>query len=339
MDAGVVGARIASSVVAPLVKKLFVADGAGAGLVEAPVRISGIVSFTGEKRTLTERDLEKLAAELVRRAVRDIGPHEAPSPGETERAVQRLALTLHALGDIGLSDVEAVHLGHTDFARALHARPPEPPAPPHLDPAPSESALYHRVLDTACLHILHFFTQRSTFVARTLVEQSRRLGELITLVDVLIERIPSQSARDAEFEQQLRALHRQQARQADHLRHRPPAGQASGRWTPPTSAWRRPRPSSGPAPTTPPGRPPPNRSPSTRRFPAIAGSCCAASRAPARRHCAVARRHHGAPGRADRAARTPDRPGPLRPAAAQPHPWRGRTARARPSSSRPSAAR
>ncbi len=204
MDAGVVGARIASGVVAPLVKKLFVAEGAGAGLVEAPVRISGLVSFTGEKRTLTERDLEKLAAELVRRAVRDIGPHEAPSPGETERAVQRLALTLHALGDIGLSDVEAVHLGHTDFARALHAQATTShprPHPSHLDPTPAEDTLYHRVLDTACLHILHFFTQRSTFVARTLVEQSRRLGELITLVDVLIERIPSQSARDAEFEQ------------------------------------------------------------------------------------------------------------------------------------------
>ncbi|OEV15572.1 hypothetical protein AN219_28065, partial [Streptomyces nanshensis] len=47
-----------------------------------------------------------------------------------------------------------------------------------------------------------FLTQRSTFVARTLVEQSRRLGELITLVDVLIERVPSQSAQDAGFEQQ-----------------------------------------------------------------------------------------------------------------------------------------
>ncbi|GAA2606914.1 NACHT domain-containing protein [Streptomyces axinellae] len=204
MDAGVVGARIASSVVAPLVRKLFVAQGAGAGLAEAPVRVSGLVSFTGEKRTLTERDLEKLAGELVHRAVRDIGPHEAPSPGETERTVQRLTRTLHALGDIGLSDVEAVHLGHTDFARALHAQattshPDTHPA--HLDPTPGEAALYHRVLDTACLHILHFFTQRSTFVARTLVEQSRRLGELITLVDVLIERIPSQSARDADFEQ------------------------------------------------------------------------------------------------------------------------------------------
>ncbi|MBQ0868209.1 NACHT domain-containing NTPase [Streptomyces sp. RK75] len=200
MDAGVVGLRIASSVMAPLVKRLFVREGPGAGLVDRPVRVSRLVSFTGERRELGRRELDKLAAELVDRAVRDLGPHEAPSPLEAERASARLADTLHALGDIGLSDVEAVSLGHTDFARALHAQATM--HDPHPDAAPAEEALYQRVLEAACLHILHFLTQRSTFVARTLVEQSRRLGELITLVDVLIERVPSQSAQDAGFEQQ-----------------------------------------------------------------------------------------------------------------------------------------
>lgn len=200
MDAGVVGLRIASSVMGPLVKRLFVAEGPGAGLVERPVRVSGLVSFTGEKRALRERDLAGLAEELVRRALRDAGPHDAPSEGEAERAAARLCRTLHALGDITLSDVEAVSLGHTDFARALHAQASL--TDPHLDATPGEDALYHRVLEAACLHILHFFTQRSPFVARTLVDQSRRLGDLVRLVDVLVARLPSQSAQDAAFEQQ-----------------------------------------------------------------------------------------------------------------------------------------
>ncbi|MGI5349610.1 NACHT domain-containing protein [Streptomyces sp. CA-250714] len=200
MDAGVVGLRIASSVLAPLVKRLFVREGAGAGLVDRPVRVSRLVSFTGEQRELGRRELEKLAGELVGRAVREIGPHEAPSSEETQRVATRLAVTLHALGDIGLSDVEAVSLGHTDFARALHAQATM--HSPHPDADPAEEVLYQRVLETACLHILHFFTQRSAFVARTLVEQSRKLGDLVTLVDVLIERVPSQSAQDAGFEQQ-----------------------------------------------------------------------------------------------------------------------------------------
>ncbi|MEW2222200.1 NACHT domain-containing protein [Streptomyces sp. NPDC006990] len=200
MDAGVAGLRIASSVLAPLVKRLFTAESAGAGLVDRPVRVSRLVAFPGERRELGRRQLEKLAGELIDRAVRDIGPHEAPSPGEAERAAERLADTLHALGDIGLSDVEAVSLGHTDFARALHAQAAM--HDPHRDVTPAEETLYQRVLETACLHILHFLTQRSTFVARTLVEQSRKLGDLVTLVDVLIERVPSQSAQDAGFEQQ-----------------------------------------------------------------------------------------------------------------------------------------
>ncbi|UNZ17952.1 NACHT domain-containing protein [Streptomyces sp. 891-h] len=200
MDAGVAGLRIASSVLAPLVKRLFVAEGAGAGLVDRPVRLSALVCFSGEKRELGRPELEKLAGELVRRAVRDLGPQEALPPEEAEQVAARLADTLHALGDIGLSDVEAVSLGHTDFARALHAQATMHDAQPGASPA--EDALYHRLLETACLHILHFLTRRSTFVARTLVEQSRKLGDLVTLVDVLIERVPSQSAQDAGFEQQ-----------------------------------------------------------------------------------------------------------------------------------------
>lgn len=53
MDPTVPTARLASSVVVPLVKKLFQQDGPGAGLVDRPVRISSLVSFRGEKRTLS----------------------------------------------------------------------------------------------------------------------------------------------------------------------------------------------------------------------------------------------------------------------------------------------
>ncbi|GGN68228.1 hypothetical protein GCM10011579_041490 [Streptomyces albiflavescens] len=67
MDPAAIGARLASSVVAPLIKKLFVAEGPGAGLVDKPVRIASLVSFTGEKRVLSDLDLQKIAKELVSR--------------------------------------------------------------------------------------------------------------------------------------------------------------------------------------------------------------------------------------------------------------------------------
>ncbi|MFJ4785368.1 hypothetical protein [Streptomyces sp. NPDC088794] len=55
MDPTVIGTRLASSLIGPLVKKLFLREGPGAGLVDKPVRVSALVSFRGERRTLGQR--------------------------------------------------------------------------------------------------------------------------------------------------------------------------------------------------------------------------------------------------------------------------------------------
>ncbi|MCC3652485.1 NACHT domain-containing protein [Streptomyces sp. S07_1.15] len=199
MDPAVVGARVASAAVAPLVKKLFVREGPGAGLLDRPVRLSGHLSFTGEKRTLTERDLRKLASELVRRAV---AAGERPVPEDEEEAVaDALARSLHALGDLAMDDVQAVRLGHTHLARELRQAADGPDRLLSADAA----GLYERLLDTACLHVLHFFTQRSSFVARSAVEQARSQAELIAKTDELLLRVPRPDGRDTAFEERYAA--------------------------------------------------------------------------------------------------------------------------------------
>ncbi|WP_419836862.1 NACHT domain-containing protein [Streptomyces bugieae] len=197
MDPSAVGIRLASGAVAPLVRKLFVKEGPGAGLVPAPVRISALVSFTGEQRTLTRKDLHTLAAELVRRALRNRGPGERPVPEDEERAVaDALAATLHALGDLDMDDVQAVRLGAGALADRLLTA-----APVAARDLSRDAELLHRaLLDTACLHIVHFFSQRSAFVARTLVQQSRSLDGLIATMDAFLERHPSPRAADLAFE-------------------------------------------------------------------------------------------------------------------------------------------
>ncbi|REK85379.1 NACHT domain-containing protein [Streptomyces inhibens] len=197
MDPSALGVRLASGVVAPLIRKLFVKEGPGAGLVAGPVRMSALVSFKGEQRTLSDKNLHKLAAELVDRAVRAAGPGERPVPEDEEGAVaDALATTLRGLGALDMDDVQAVHLGSTALAERLEA------ASPHAVRGLSRDAelLHATLLGIACLHIVHFFTQRSTFVARTLVQQSRSLDSLITVIDKFIERHPSQRASDTAFE-------------------------------------------------------------------------------------------------------------------------------------------
>ncbi|MEW1634714.1 NACHT domain-containing protein [Streptomyces sp. NPDC093801] len=194
MEPGIIGSRLASAAIGPLVRKLFVTEGPGAGLVDKPVRISGYVSFRGEKRSLTESDLRSLAGKLVRQALRT---GERPVAADEQQAVaDALAATLHALGDLTMSDVDAVRLGATAFARALRGAADRPERELTAD----GTYFYERLLEAACLHILHFFTQRSTFVAHALVEQTRGIAELTAKVDELIRRDPLPGAQDAAFE-------------------------------------------------------------------------------------------------------------------------------------------
>ncbi|MGC0330402.1 hypothetical protein RKD23_003392 [Streptomyces sp. SAI-170] len=191
MEPAVLGGRLASSMIAPLVRKLFRPDGPGAGLVDKPVRLSSLLSFKGEKRTLTEKDVSRLAAQLVERAV--ASPGEPPFPYDEQDAVtDALARRLLALGDLDMDDVQAVRLGHRELAARLRGEPDglSTDATHFLDSA----------TEWACLHILEFFTRRSTFVARTLVEQSRDQAALIAKVDELLARTPRPPTTDTSFE-------------------------------------------------------------------------------------------------------------------------------------------
>lgn len=187
MEPSIFGARLASGIVAPLIRKLFVDDGTGADLVDKPIRLSGLVSFKGEKRILSDREFHAIAAELVKRAAQSTGIHDQ-LPAYEQRAVAHAVVdSLRSLGDIDMDDIQAVQLGHMQFAQFLRAGNPRVT----LGLSSGAVALHASVLETACLHILNFFTQRSSFVARTLVEQSRRIQDLSTKIDTLISRTPS----------------------------------------------------------------------------------------------------------------------------------------------------
>ncbi|TWV51418.1 NACHT domain-containing protein [Streptomyces misionensis] len=194
MEPTVLGGKLASAAIGPLMRKLFVQDGPGAGLVDKPVRLSALVTFRGEKRSLGEKDVHRLAERIVARAVES--PGEAPFPADERNAVAgALAGRLLTLGDLDMDDVQAVRLGYRDLAKRLSD-----------GSAGSDglSADARHFLDSAtewaCLQILEFFTRRSSFVARTLVEQSRAQAELIAKVDELIVRIPRPDGRDTAFE-------------------------------------------------------------------------------------------------------------------------------------------
>ncbi|MBB1243086.1 NACHT domain-containing protein [Streptomyces durbertensis] len=186
-------ARLASAAVVPLVRRLVRRAGPGAGLVDRPVRLGAWLTLGGEKRTLGERDLRKLAEEAVERSARDRGPYDT-LPEELRRELaDALATALSGLGDLDMDEVQAVRLG----AAALAARLPRPDGGLSADAA----ALLEPLLTAVCAHVLEFFASRSTFANRTLVEHSRDLAGLAADTALLLERTPSPLAEDARFEQ------------------------------------------------------------------------------------------------------------------------------------------
>ncbi|MFC9294485.1 NACHT domain-containing protein [Streptomyces sp. NPDC057011] len=192
MDLSMVGIRLASGVFTPLIKKLFRTEGPGAGLVDDPVRLSPYVAFR-EKGTLDRADLRKLAENLVEEAIRAPGERRLP-PGEEAGVATALAGTLHALGDLTMDDVQAVRLDPVALARRLRA------AAPYLGLSRDGELFHEALLEVTCLHVLHFFTQRSTFVPAALVEQTRMLDRLIRMIDLLLEELRHREADDAAFE-------------------------------------------------------------------------------------------------------------------------------------------
>ncbi|MGW7432927.1 NACHT domain-containing protein [Streptomyces sp. NPDC054861] len=197
MDPALIGTRLATSAAGLLIKGLLVQDGPGAGLTGTArrIRLSRRVSFRGAQRTLTDKDVRRLAATLVDQA--RTGPGEAPFPAdEAEAVTDTLATTLLALGDLDMDDVQAVHLGATALAGRLRAAAPPP------DGLSTDSVHFLDGLTRwACVHILEFFTERPTFVARTLVEQTRGQEELNAKVDEVIRRTPRADGRDTAFEE------------------------------------------------------------------------------------------------------------------------------------------
>ncbi|MFF4952217.1 NACHT domain-containing protein [Streptomyces chattanoogensis] len=202
MDGGTVGLRIASSVVVPVLKRLLLpaASAPGAEFGDRPVPLRRLLAFAKEHRTLSEDDLHKLARELVRRAVRAAGPHDPPVGADEHDAVgQALTRTLHALGDLGMDDVQAFALGPERLAAEL-SRSAGPSTRRLLS---DDAARFHdRLLETACLHLVRFFSRRPGFAARAQIEQSREIREQSEKLDRILRRLPDISRQDARFEEE-----------------------------------------------------------------------------------------------------------------------------------------
>lgn len=204
--------RLSSRIARPLVERLVRPPGAAPGTEPAaapgtepaaePAAAPGaeaqllahLVSFRGHAPPLPYEELLGISRELVRLTAL---PDQLPQADEDPVAAV-LSRTLWIIGELDITDVQAVRLGPADYARRL--RSAVPGADRELSP---DAAWFHdRLLVTVCLHLLHHLIDRSPPLAARLPERAHRIRQLVDLNDVeALRGRPEPSAEDAAFEE------------------------------------------------------------------------------------------------------------------------------------------
>ncbi|WP_306316807.1 MULTISPECIES: NACHT domain-containing NTPase [unclassified Streptomyces] len=163
--------------------------------LDRPVPVRRLLSFSGGRGTMTPADLHRLTREMVRRAER-VSPQ--PLPVEEHPAVaQALARSFTAMGEVTMSDAEAVAMGPTGFTEHLRSRSRDAARDLSADAA----ATYGALLTVSVTQFLRLLEQRPGFAARVHDEQHRHLAEHAARVDQLLSRFPERDDADAAFEE------------------------------------------------------------------------------------------------------------------------------------------
>ncbi|WP_306939297.1 NACHT domain-containing protein [Streptomyces phaeochromogenes] len=183
--------RIPSPHTAPLVQRLFRTPEPQPS--PAPELIAAFTTWRGAEAPAPPDEVHRTAAEFIQLAAEK---HTTPT-SELPAVVDVLARTLLAVGELDLTDVDAVRLGPQDYARRL--RGAVPGADRGLSP---DAAWFHdALLVNVCLHVLHHFIGRSPHIQQHMPERASRIRQLVDLNDTeAAARRPERSRQDADFE-------------------------------------------------------------------------------------------------------------------------------------------
>ncbi|MCX4665376.1 NACHT domain-containing protein [Streptomyces sp. NBC_01381] len=183
--------RIPTTLAAPLVQRLIRTT--PQQQPTAPELIAALATWRGPDAPATPDDVHRTAAEFVQLAAE---AHTAPG-GELTGIADVLARTLLAVGELDLTDVDAVRLGPQDYARRLRGAVQGA----DRDLSPDAAWFHDELLVAVCLHVLHHFVRRSPHIQQQMPGRSSRIRQLVDLNDAeAAARQPERSQEDRDFE-------------------------------------------------------------------------------------------------------------------------------------------
>lgn len=183
--------RIPTTLAAPLVQRLIRTTAQQPP--SAPELIAALATWRGPGAPATPDDVHRTAAEFVQLAAE---AHTAPG-GELTAIADVLARTLLAVGELDLTDVDAVRLGPQDYARRLRGAVQGA----DRDLTPDAAWFHDELLVAVCLHLLHHLVRRSPHIQQQMPGRSSRIRQLVDLNDAeAAARQPERSQEDRDFE-------------------------------------------------------------------------------------------------------------------------------------------
>ncbi|MEV7193840.1 NACHT domain-containing protein [Streptomyces sp. NPDC093510] len=160
-----------------------------------PELIAALTTWRGPDAPAGPDDVHRTAADFIQLAAET---HTTPT-AELPEVADVLTRTLLAVGELDLTDADAVRLGPQDYARRL--RGAVQGADRGLSP---DAAWFHdELLVAVCLHVLHHLVRRSPYIQRHMPERASRVRQLVDLNDAEVAaaaRRSEPSREDAEFE-------------------------------------------------------------------------------------------------------------------------------------------
>ncbi|MEV0527208.1 NACHT domain-containing protein [Streptomyces sp. NPDC050439] len=183
--------RIPSTLAAPLVQRLIRTPPPQPPA--APGLIAALTTWRGADAPATPDDVHRTATDFVHLAA-EARPAQSAELGAVSDVLTR---TLLAVGELDLTDVDAVRLGPQDYARRLRG------AVQGADRAlsPGAASFHDELLVAVCLHLLYHFVRRSPHIQRDMAERASRIRQLIDLNDAeAAARQPERSQEDRDFE-------------------------------------------------------------------------------------------------------------------------------------------
>lgn len=171
-----------------LIGQLLVPQEDGAQLTDKPIRLNTLVAWRQADKEVNRRGIAKILRVVADRYTHT-NSNRIPSDYNLDRVIGRASQSLMSLESLTMTHVQESYLDPVHLANILETAAPD--SDEHFNA--EEAELYNHIMLESCKHLIDYFSRRPEFQARTLVEQSQRLG-------TLLDRTPDSNLLHRDFE-------------------------------------------------------------------------------------------------------------------------------------------